>query len=310
MSHVVVDGSNIATEGREVPSLAQLNEAVLAFLAEHPAAKLTVVVDATFGHRIRRTEVAEFDAAIANNEIVCPPAGAMGRGDGFVLMIADKIKAAVMSNDSFQEFHDDYQWLFDEGRLIGGKPVPNVGWVFITRLPVRAKGARKGTSGRAARTAGESKSGRAARAGGEAKTGRAARTGGESKSGRGARSSRAAKTELSEEDRFADFVRHNPVGARVRGVVEGYSSHGIYVTMDGVRGYLPLAHISRPAPRRGRDHASPGATLSLVVVEHSQARRSVDVAVPGFEPKPAAPKAAQPRTATRRRSRPRRAVKR
>ena len=31
-SHVVVDGSNIATEGRSLPSLAQLNEAVMAFM--------------------------------------------------------------------------------------------------------------------------------------------------------------------------------------------------------------------------------------------------------------------------------------
>jgi hypothetical protein len=32
MTHVVVDGSNIATEGRTAPSLAQLDEAVRAFL--------------------------------------------------------------------------------------------------------------------------------------------------------------------------------------------------------------------------------------------------------------------------------------
>ena len=191
-THVVVDGSNIATEGREVPSLAQLNEAVLALLAEHPGTKLTVVVDATFGHRIGRKEVADFDAAIANNEIVCPPAGAMGRGDGFVLMIADKVEAAVLSNDSFQEFHDEYPWLFDEGRLIGGKPVPNVGWVFITRLPVRKKSARASKETRAGR------SGRAAKA------------------GRPARAARSAKPELNEEDRFEEFVRRYPVGANAR----------------------------------------------------------------------------------------------
>lgn len=292
-THVVVDGSNIATEGREVPSLAQLNEAVLALLAEHPGTKLTVVVDATFGHRIGRKEVADFDAAIANNEIVCPPAGAMGRGDGFVLMIADKVEAAVLSNDSFQEFQDEYPWLFDEGRLIGGKPVPNVGWVFITRLPVRAK------SGRAARGASK-----AAASG----TARGAR-GGASRTGRATKSGRAPKPELNEEDRFTEFVRRNPIGAKVRGVVEGYSSHGIYVAIDGVRGYLPLKHIAKPAPRSGREHAKPGATLSLVVVEHSHARRSVDVAVPGFEPRPAA-RPAQPKAEKRPRRRSRAAKKR
>ena len=63
--HVVVDGSNIATEGRSLPSLAQLNEAVMAFMAEHPDALITVVVDATFGHRIDAKEVKEFDEAVA-----------------------------------------------------------------------------------------------------------------------------------------------------------------------------------------------------------------------------------------------------
>ena len=83
--HVVVDGSNVATEGRTSPSLKQLNEAVLSFMNEFPNTKITVVVDATFGHRIDKREVAEFNSAINNNELVAPPAGAVGRGDGFVI---------------------------------------------------------------------------------------------------------------------------------------------------------------------------------------------------------------------------------
>ena len=55
--HVVVDGSNIATEGRSAPSLAQLSEAIDSFMAEFPTAKITVVVDATFGHKINKKEV-------------------------------------------------------------------------------------------------------------------------------------------------------------------------------------------------------------------------------------------------------------
>jgi hypothetical protein len=139
----VVDGSNIATEGRTAPSLEQLNEAVLAFLDAHPQATVTVVVDATFGHRIAKQEVKAFDEAVANNELVTPPAGAVGRGDAFVLAIAERAKAGILSNDSFQEFHGDYEWLFDDGRLIGGKPVPHVGWVFVKRTPVRGPRSRQ-----------------------------------------------------------------------------------------------------------------------------------------------------------------------
>ena len=139
----VVDGSNIATEGRTTPSLEQLNDAVLAFIEAHPHATVTVVVDATFGHRIAKKEVKAFDEAVANNELVTPPAGAVGRGDAFVLAIADRANAGILSNDSFQEFHGEYDWLFDEGRLIGGKPVPHVGWVFVKRSPVRGPKSRQ-----------------------------------------------------------------------------------------------------------------------------------------------------------------------
>ena len=58
ITHVIVDGSNIATEGRTTPSLAQLDEAVRALLDEFGDVKLTVVVDATFGHRIAKSTFA------------------------------------------------------------------------------------------------------------------------------------------------------------------------------------------------------------------------------------------------------------
>jgi hypothetical protein len=134
---VVVDGSNLATEGRVTPSLTQLDEAVSAFSEENPGAEIIVVADATFEHRAAANERAHFNDAVLAGEIVTPPAGAVGRGDAFILKIADRIDGVVLSNDSFQEFQDEYPWLFDVGRLIGGKPVRGVGWVFTPRLPVR-----------------------------------------------------------------------------------------------------------------------------------------------------------------------------
>ena len=140
---VVVDGSNFATEGRTIPSLVQLDEAVRAFLEENPTAEIIVVADASFAHRVAANERERFKESELAGEIVTPPAGAVGRGDAFILKIADRINGVVLSNDSFQEFHDEYPWLFEVGRLIGGKPVPGVGWVFTPRLPVRgAKSSR------------------------------------------------------------------------------------------------------------------------------------------------------------------------
>jgi hypothetical protein len=141
--HLVVDGSNIATEGRQLPSLAQLEEALEAFLSEHKFERVTVVVDATFGHRIATKERRWYEEAVADGRILTPPAGAIGRGDAFILEIAKRAGATILSNDSFQEFHGDNAWLFDEGRLYGGKPVAHIGWVFVARSPVRGPTSRR-----------------------------------------------------------------------------------------------------------------------------------------------------------------------
>src|SRR3984885_7429691 len=78
--HVVVDGSNLATEGRTLPSLKQLDEAVRAYASEDPDASIIVVVDATFEHRVEDAEREEVRQAMLNGEIISPPAGAIGRG--------------------------------------------------------------------------------------------------------------------------------------------------------------------------------------------------------------------------------------
>jgi hypothetical protein len=144
--HVVVDGSNLATEGRTSPSLKQLDEAVRAYAAEDPGSSIIVVVDATFEHRVSDAEREEVRQAMLNGEVISPPAGAIGRGDAFVLRIAERTGAIVLSNDSFQEFHGEHPWLFDDGRLIGGKPVPGVGWIFTPRLPIRGPKSRAATA--------------------------------------------------------------------------------------------------------------------------------------------------------------------
>ena len=141
----MVDGSNLATEGRTSPSLKQLDEAVRAYAAEDPGSSIIVVVDATFEHRVSEAEREEVREAMLNGEIISPPAGAIGRGDAFVLRIAERTGAIVLSNDSFQEFHGEHPWLFNDGRLIGGKPVPGVGWIFTPRLPIRGPKSRAAT---------------------------------------------------------------------------------------------------------------------------------------------------------------------
>src|SRR5690606_12263136 len=86
--HVVVDGSNIATEGRDTPSLAQLDEAVRAFVEEFKPKYVTVVVDATFPNRIDRKERKTYEEAIDDVDPITPPAVAVDRGDTHLLRTA------------------------------------------------------------------------------------------------------------------------------------------------------------------------------------------------------------------------------
>ncbi|MFT5201658.1 MAG: hypothetical protein ACI9C1_001036, partial [Candidatus Aldehydirespiratoraceae bacterium] len=142
----VIDGSNLATEGRSEPDLAQLNEAVATIAAEYDFAEIVVIVDATFEHRVAKSETKAARQAVDDGKIITPPAGVIGRGDAFILQVADRADAVVFSNDSFQEFHAIYDWLFDEGRLIGGKPIPSVGWIYVARSPVRGPVSRRVTA--------------------------------------------------------------------------------------------------------------------------------------------------------------------
>jgi hypothetical protein len=318
--HFVVDGSNIATEGRSQPSLSQLNEAVLAFMDDHHGAIVTVVVDATFGHRIDKKEVKAFDEAVANNELVTPPAGAIGRGDAFVLTIANKANAGVLSNDSFQEFHGEYDWLFDEGRLIGGKPVPHVGWVFVARTPVRGpksrQSVREAKSG--ATTDAKERANRRVRAKDEsaaaepdtpkparARRGRSAAATDAEPTAAPARAAddSAPKEHVNELMPFLDFVEHHPVGTSCTGVVESYASHGAYARVDDVLIYVPLRLMDDPAPRSARSALTIGEAVTVVVVGFVPDRRSIDAALPhmtaSVEPQPKKTPAAKKKAAAK-----------
>jgi hypothetical protein len=299
-NYVVVDGSNIATEGRSLPSLRQLDEAVRLFLEEHPTDRLTVVVDATFGHRIDASERAEYEAAVLAGELVSPPAGAIGRGDAFVLQIADKADAMILSNDSFQEFHGQYTWLFDEGRLIGGKPVPGLGWVFLLRNPVRGPASRRSVkeartgrrspadrSDRSDRGSGRSGRGRGQSESSTKATGRSRQApdtsgGGADGEGRRRQTSRKPSDPLNDLLPFVNFVGAHPVGSKVEAEVESFSSHGAYAMVGDVRCYVPLKSMGDPPPLRARDLLDIGETCTFTVASIDAPHRGIDLAlVPG-----------------------------
>jgi hypothetical protein len=320
-SQLVVDGSNIATEGRTAPSLAQLDEAVRDFLKDHSFDNVVVVVDATFAHRIDASEREAYEEAVLAGELLTPPAGAVGRGDAFVLQIAERSGATVLSNDSFQEFHATYEWLFSEGRLWGGKPVPGVGWVFVARNPVRGPVSRRAT-----RTAKKAKAPAAAAAQkqtaqkqtGQKQTGarqaaakqapakksaaktaaatKPAGTRGRSKQQpanppsaaptaptRGGRSRKASAEPINSPGDFLGFVTEHHLGTTVEAKVIEFSSHGAYVDVAGARCYVALKSMGDPAPRSAREVLTMGEVRSFIVQGFDTPRRGIDLALPGFE---------------------------
>jgi hypothetical protein len=278
--HVVVDGSNLATEGRTLPSLAQLVEAVDALRAEHPAATITVVVDASFPNRIDPSEREAYEAAAAAGDVVSPPAGAIGRGDGFLLQIADRTGGTVLSNDSFQEFHGTYGWLFDTGRLIGAKPVPGVGWIFSLRTPVRGEKSRQAVreAARPSKTpkvVADAIREAAADALEPDKPKRRRRA-------KRAKSETAPSGTVNDPDPFLRFVTRYPPGSEVEGRVDAYASNGAFVEVDGVRGYVPLTAMGDPPPPSAREVVRKGETRRFVVQALDAPRRGVELALPEF----------------------------
>ena len=307
-SQLVVDGSNIATEGRTAPSLSQLDEAVRDFLKEHAFDNVVVVVDATFAHRIDPSERDAYEEAVLAGELLTPPAGAVGRGDAFVLQIAERSGATVLSNDSFQEFHATYEWLFSDGRLWGGKPVPGVGWVFVARVPVRGPVSRRAT--RAAkktpatkapatttrakksaptqakkapstRTSG-SRPKKSATAAATPPPKKASADAGSSSSG-GGRGRRKSAEPINSPTAFLGFVTNHHLGTSVEATVTDFSSHGAYVDVDGARCYIALKSMGDPAPRSAREVLAMGEVRSFIVQGFDTPRRGIDLALPGFE---------------------------
>jgi hypothetical protein len=224
----------------------------------------------------------------------------VGRGDAFILAVADKAKAAVFSNDSFQEFHGKYHWLFDEGRLIGGKPVPLVGWVFVDRVPVRGATSRRavksgkvvakevGTASKAA-----SKPMPVPKSPPPSMRGKAPAA----KSAASAKSNASTKAQapavrakmVNELMPFVEFVEKHPVGTKVKAVVDSYAANGITVLIGDIAGYVPLRNMATPIPRSARDLFAIGDTAALVVTGYTPSRRSVDLGVPGVVEVAAAP---------------------
>jgi len=297
IEHIVVDGSNIATEGRSLPSLKQLEEAVAELRRDHPDAEITVIVDATFAHRIDPSELPRFEQAALRGEYVHPPAGAIGRGDAFLLRVAEKVDATVLSNDSFQEFHGEHPWLFERGRLLGATPVPGVGWIFSPRQPVRGP-----KSHQAVRETEQAKKRvtKAIAVATKEVVKPAGQLPGPAASGAGSRRRRGGGTApakapggsrdvakpvalaVNDPLAFISFIAEHRLGELLEGEVEGYTSHGAVVRVGEMRCYIPLANLGDPPPRSAREVLKRHEHGQFVLTALDPQRRGAELALPGI----------------------------
>lgn len=271
--HIVVDGSNIATEGRDTPSLAQLEAALAELKSDLPEAEFTVVVDATFAHRIDPGERARYEELVSSGALVSPPAGAIGRGDAFLLRIAERIDGTVLSNDSFQEFHGEHPWLFERGRLLGGTPVAGIGFIFSPRQPVR------GPKSRVATRDGERAKRQVERAI-ETATKEAVTPEPQPKGGGRSRTAKAAPAAVNDPATFIKFIAAHPLGTKIEAEVESFTSHGAIVRYGEVQCYAPLSLLGNPAPKSAREVLRRGETRTFVLSALDPYRRGVELAIP------------------------------
>ncbi|CAN0437602.1 unnamed protein product, partial [Phaeothamnion confervicola] len=205
-------------------------------------------------------------------------------------------------------------WLFDEGRLIGGKPVPHIGWVFVTRVPVRgpisrkavSEAKRRGPKGEGAKagkreTAAESRDSVKRQVSKEASlpmpvpaapppnavlpgSRRAKQPTPVAAAAPATAALQPAVKATGTNDLlpFLTFVEQHPPGSSVNAIVEHYSSHGAYVNIGDVKGYVPLRAMADPAPRSAREFMKIGESVTLVVESYVAARRSIDLATPAM----------------------------
>ncbi|MDP1795129.1 MAG: translation initiation factor IF-2 N-terminal domain-containing protein [Acidimicrobiales bacterium] len=136
---LVIDGMNIAYEGRAVPSLAQLLSAAASLKSRYPEAAQVIVVDAGFSFAVAAEEKAESEQLLRTGAILMTPSGWPGKADGFVCEVAARAiqqrrRVFVVSNDAYKEQHQKHPWLRDSERMVGGNYVAAIGeWLWEYR---------------------------------------------------------------------------------------------------------------------------------------------------------------------------------
>jgi molecular chaperone DnaK (HSP70) len=139
---LVVDGSNIACEGLDVqgsgdaPSYARLQDGMAALARAFPQARIVVIVDANFRHKVALSERAQVEQARRERRLWEPAAGWDGKADAAVAQLAQLKGGAVVTNDNYHPFQAEFPWLREPGRVYGMRWIDG-DWLIRERTPTK-----------------------------------------------------------------------------------------------------------------------------------------------------------------------------
>lgn len=142
MVFIVVDGTNLACEGRPGgrPSIAQLVDQLDCLCNESGNARIQVFLDRSTRHRIDESENALFLSLLehGHRQVNVSEVASGHPADEAILQLASDEGAVVVSNDNFTDYQGFHPWLLDADRRLGasqGSPR----WEFMPRTaPLQA----------------------------------------------------------------------------------------------------------------------------------------------------------------------------
>ena len=107
---IVVDGANVAwseqtSDGKpKVSNLVAMRQALV-----DEGYEPIIIIDASLRHDV--DDANQLEGLIDNQRVRQSPAGT--EADYFILKTADQTKTKVVSNDTFEKYRDDYDWIWE-----------------------------------------------------------------------------------------------------------------------------------------------------------------------------------------------------
>lgn len=107
---IIVDGANVAWSEQSSDRKPKVSNIVAMRRAlEEDGLDPIIIIDASLRHDI--DDANQLEGLIDGQHVRQSPAGT--EADYFILMTADQQNANIISNDTFEKYRDDYDWIWD-----------------------------------------------------------------------------------------------------------------------------------------------------------------------------------------------------